>query len=209
MCVDQGLQTETCNKCKNMCKQQCHGEEKSICTKCAMVGKTAREIKNHMQSEHNNNEKSERSREVCWHWRQGNCFRGNSCHFSHIGHQKSSTFTRTPTTTAESCRNGVNCQWKEKRQCRYVHQGVGVQKPHAVQGLQSGRQGAGGNQEAHHQSALCTAQGRKLCRWNQRCFRKESCKFAHTNARDFPQNTRSQPWSIVRNLDNGRNQRRN
>ena len=199
-CVDQGVQTVKCNKCRKdftnfgikRHRQNCHGGEKFICPKCGMVEKTAKEIKNHMQSEHEHIEERERSREVCWHWRQGNCFRGNSCHFSHVGHQKSSTSTIDPSTNTKTCHNGQRCQWKEKGECRYFHQGIGVQKPQRLHGLQGRRQGPGGNHEAHQQRA----QSRQMCRWNKNCFRKESCKFAHTTTRDFPQNPR-------------RNQRRN
>ena len=128
-----------------------------------MVGKSAKDIQNHLQSDHNNIEQSDISREVCWHRRQGNCFRGNSCRFSHVGHQKSSTSTRSPSIGAKSCHNGMNCQWKEKGECQYFHEGIVVQKSQRVHGLHGGHQEAGGNQEAHQPKA----QGRKLCRWNE------------------------------------------
>ena len=167
-----------------------------------MVEKTAKEIKNHMQSEHEHIEQRETSREVCWHWRQGNCFRGDNCHFSHVGHQKSLNITRDASTKAKTCKNGQNCRWKERGECQYFHHGIGVQKPQGVHRLQGERQGQRGNHEAYE-----PAQRRQMCRWNDNCFRKETCKFAHTAQRNFHQNSRNQPRPIMRNLV--RNQRRN
>ena len=215
ICVDQGVQTVSCKKCKKNYtnygikrhEPHCHGEEKFVCPKCGQTEKTARDIKNHMQEDHEERRLREKSREVCWHWRQGNCFRGNSCNFSHVGHQKrvNSTRTNESSTQAGDCHNGPSCQWKQQGQCRYFHQGVGVQKPQRVQGLHGRYQEVGGNHGAHQPRA----HRRQLCRWNEQCFRKETCKFEHTSNRGFPQNQRNQHRPIQRSLGCGHNQRRN
>ena len=204
-----------CNKCKKIFtnfgikrhEPKCNGKEKHICPKCGQTEKTAREIKKkHMHEEHEDHEEEEvreKSREVCWHWRQGNCFRGDSCNFSHVGYQKS-TSTKDPSTRAQTCKNGHSCQWKQQGHCRYFHHGIGVQKPKNMQDVQRGRQGSGGIHGAHQQGT----QHRQLCRWNEKCFRKDTCKFKHTNSGGFPQNSRNHHWPINRNLGNGMNQRR-
>ena len=132
--------------------------------------------KNHIQAEHEEVERRERSCEVCWHWRQGQ---------------------------TNACKNGPRCQWKERGQCRYFHQGVGVQKPPRVQEVQGGRQGHGGDQGAQQNSP----QINKICRWNEGCFRKSTCTFIHTSSQDFPR--RQQGRLIVRNQNGRYSQGRN
>ena len=212
-CVDQGIQTVSCKKCNKVFTNfgikrhtpKCHGEEKHVCPKCGEVKTSAKAVKSHMQAEHEVVEGRERSREVCWHWRQGNCLRGDSCRFSHVGFQKKSQSPRIQenNTKTNTCKNGPRCQWKERGQCRYFHQGVGVQKPRRVQEVQEGRQGHGGDQGAQQKSSHIN----KICRWNEGCFRKSSCKFIHTSSTDFHQ--RQQGRSIVRNQNGRYSQGRN
>ena len=188
-CVEQGVKTVNCKKCKQTFTNfglkrhspKCHGEEKHVCPKCGQVEKTAKAVKNHIQAEHE--DRMERSREVCWHWRQGNCFRGNTCHFSHVGFQRRSTPMQESSTRTNACKNGRHCQWKERGHCRYYHEGVGVQKPRGVQEWQGGRQGPGGKHGAQQYSSHTS----QICRWDQDCFRKSTCKFIHTSSKDFPQ----------------------
>ena len=212
-CLDQGLQTEMCKGCnKNfnsygMKKHHkvCHGEKRYTCPKCGELFKMAKEVKKHILEEHEEREAREKSREVCWHWRQGNCLKGDSCHFSHVGFQKdNSSNIQKRSTRSKTCHNGPQCQWKERGECRFFHPGVGVQNQKQMRGVQGERQHSGGQQGAQRQSS----QRNQLCRWNENCFRKDTCKFVHTPSEDFPQR-QNQSRHIGRNQNGRVHQRRN
>ena len=42
-----------------------------------------------------------KSQEVCLHYRKGFCFRGDSCKYAHLGHQKKNTTESTLSTSTE------------------------------------------------------------------------------------------------------------
>ena len=101
-CMQQAINTVTCPKCNNSFTnfalrrhtQQCKGNVSQYeCSDCGKVGKTKEEIRKHINEVHA--KQRVRSREVCYHWRRGNCTRGDSCGFSHVGHQDRSTSTTT------------------------------------------------------------------------------------------------------------------
>ena len=102
-CLQKGISTVACPKCTNTFtslglrrhKPQCMGREAQYeCSDCDKVGKSKNEIRKHISEDHA--EQRVRSREVCYHWRNGHCTRGESCHFSHVGHQNSQSTQKTP-----------------------------------------------------------------------------------------------------------------
>ena len=143
-CEEYGNSTVDCSQCHKRFTRfgikrhgdKCHGPQTKVfsCADCGKRGKSRDEIKKHQAAEHRV-EEVERSREVCKHWRQGNCFKGNRCMFSHVGHQEnqSSNFTSTPRTSTTSltpaCKQGESCEWMAKGSCCYFHRGIGEQKP--------------------------------------------------------------------------------
>ena len=94
-CIDVGVSTVPCRKCERVFtnfamrrhKEVCLGKDEFDCPECGMVCATAVAVKKHYDNEH----KLEpvKSREVCYHWRRGNCTRTN-CRFAHVGQQNKS-----------------------------------------------------------------------------------------------------------------------
>ena len=100
-CLQQGINTVVCSKCnKNFTsfglrrhKTQCKGLEAQFeCSDCGKAGKSKEEIRKHINDVHV--EERVRSREVCYHWRNGHCTKGDRCGFSHVGTQKGSHSTQ-------------------------------------------------------------------------------------------------------------------
>ena len=62
----------------------CHGTE---CPVCGEMFTNSNTLKKHKDEEH----KMEvvMSKEICYHWRRGHCFKGDECKFSHAVHQNS------------------------------------------------------------------------------------------------------------------------
>ena len=178
-CNEIGEANRACHKCdqvftKNGLRRHspnCHGPNKEYdCTECGQIFTTEDNINEHMVNDHKI--EREKSRVICKHWRKGNCLKGTSCNFSHVGHQNAVTNERS---RVPACRNGPKCDWLSKGNCSYFHPRVGVQKPwsqprrqdadrsagtqasqqdgaRAQSGRQGGRQeaarGQGGRQEA-------------------------------------------------------------
>ena len=149
------------------------------CSECGHRAKTAQEIKQHQKNIHQ--QAVEVSKEVCKHWRNGNCFKGNQCMFSHVGYQRNKTTESTKVTNTTSwtspCKHGSSCSWLEKGMCQFFHRGVGVQKP-------AGRQ--------QSQQSPKQQDSRKLCHFNERCYNKPTCPFKPTSMVDFSQQRRQQ-----------------
>ena len=206
-CLQQGINTVTCPKCSNNFtsfglrrhKQQCHGKAPEYeCSDCGKTGRSKEEIKKHISEVHV--EQRVVSREVCYHWRRGKCTKGDKCGYSHVGHQDRpiSTYTQEKSIRkAKHCQNGPVCQWKERGQCMFYHQGVGVQKPREMHNVQGGRQ----EQEGHVRTQKNSPQRQQLCRHNEKCNRKSTCKFFHTSPSGFSQNTRHPRPQIVRRVN--------
>ena len=196
-CIEYGNTVVKCKKCQQSFTRfgikrhsdKCH-EKQPIslfsCSECGHRAKTAKEIKQHQANTHQQD--VEVSKEVCKHWRNGHCFKGNQCQFSHVGYQKNKT-TSTPSTTRDwtaPCKHGDSCSWLEKGTCQFFHRGVGVQKP-AV-----GRKGQHGKK--HHD-------GLKMCHFNEKCYNKSTCPFKHTFVGDFHTQRRQQrpPMRVQKN----------
>ena len=193
-CLDYGNTTVKCSKCKQIFTrfgikrhvENCHEDTyKNIysCSVCGKRSKSAEEIKKHQQTDHM--EQVEVSKEVCKHWRRGKCFKGSSCSFSHVGFQNltssgPTTKQGTSSNWTAPCKHGDSCSWMKKGSCRFFHKGVGVQMP--ARGTSGDSQG----QQIRNQ------RGTKLCRYNERCYKKSTCGFEHTNVQDFPPLTRQQ-----------------
>ena len=197
-----GLQTSklyACSECEYKAKSandirnhqaQEHTNAVYICDECGHKGSSANQIRNHQHKEHSTDE-VEVSKEVCKHWRRGNCLKGNQCGFSHVGYQQtnpSTTSKASTTNRSPTCRHGENCSWMAKGNCRYYHKGVGVQKP------------------AHQHQILSRKSDNKnsrMCHFNGRCT-NSMCKYKHTGVQDF-QSQRKHQGPTIRVIRNGLN----
>ena len=132
-CNEIGEANRVCTKCDQVFTRNglrrhtpnCHSPNKEYdCTECGQVFATKDSLKEHEANDH----KMEhvKSRVVCKHWRKGNCLKGTSCNFSHVGRQNSNT---NDSGRVLACRNGPKCDWLSRGNCSYFHPRVGVQKP--------------------------------------------------------------------------------
>ena len=113
-----------------------------------MLSYTKAEIRNHTSEEQDTGH--EKSREICYHYRNGFWFRGESCRFSHVGHQreiKSGSTSRpgTARNCTPACTRGESCTWMAQGACKFFHRGVGVQKPNNAQQNKNQTCGSTGN----------------------------------------------------------------
>ena len=173
-------------------------EDQYACSDCGRVGRTENEIKKHIREDHV--EERVRSREVCKHWRRGNCNRGNQCGFSHAGHQTLSTSAPSGNTEHKStrkplCHNGKDCQWNERGQCRFFH----PRGRSPVHSQPEEPQRGGWTQVAHRQRA----QSNRMCHYGERCDRKSTCVFRHPSSQVFQQ---QRPQVVKKKKSRGSNQ---
>ena len=157
-CVHIGVANNKCEKCDKLFtfqglkrhKPSCHNAKKYYeCDDCGMILSSPRTLKEHHDSDHPM--ETVKSREVCYHWRRGNCFKGDSCRFAHVGRQNqngsSNANTNRTNTKVPACSNGSACEWLSKGICSYFHPRVGVQKPWVKKkNQQGGRQEDRGRQ---------------------------------------------------------------
>ena len=185
VCSECGHKGKSANEIKNHQAKE-HKEDVYACDECGHKGKSAKEIRNHQTREHSK-EMPQISKEVCKHWRRGNCLKGNQCLFSHVGYQQSNSSTSTSTTNTsnwtQACRHGDSCSWLMKGDCRFFHKGIGVQKP--AQSLKPKQ-----------------SKESKLCKFKEKCT-NTMCRFKHTPARDF-HSQRMQEGPLIRIVRNGR-----
>ena len=174
-CMEYGNSVVNCSKCNQTFTRfgikrhsdNCH-EKRSInvysCAECGKRAHTLEEIKKHQKSHHA--EVIEVSKEVCKHWRNGNCYNGIRCRFSHVGHQNKNTSYPTPRPNTDNsrtaaCKHGDSCSWLEKGTCRFFHKGVGVQMP-------------------SRKSQVTSKKSTVLCKHNQKCWNKSTCPYKHS-----------------------------
>ena len=144
------------------------------------------------------------------HWRKGHCLNGDSCGFSHAGHQQSneSRNTRKETTKVPECSNGPSCEWLAKGNCSYFHPRIGVQKPWASRDrVRSGRPDSRSHQDSRspqdswaRQESRSRPQSRSkqdsdrgqakqsdrsTCKFDGRCEKIPNCPYMHYKE-DFP-----------------------
>ena len=98
-------------------------EHKNIaCTKCDKLFYTGSEVEEHM-TEHRATNKSEqnfqfqRKRKVCRYFKNGFCFKGEQCAFSHIQPQNNDI---------QVCRRGQGCKFFYQNRCKFFHENAGV-----------------------------------------------------------------------------------
>ena len=95
-----------------------------------MVANTAADLKNHMGKDLT--AWQEKLQQVCYHFRNGFCFRGDSCRFSHVGvirNNSGSTSTSGMVNNwIPACNKGVGCSLLARGACKFFHSGVGIQK---------------------------------------------------------------------------------
>ena len=142
-------------------------------------------MRKHYEKDHKMDQ--EKSKVVCKHWRNGNCFKGNKCDFSHVGHQNTSNVKSTSKTSTKvpACKNGSSCDWLGKGICSFFHPQVGVQKPRTKNDRQDGSwqesrrpvrhqelRRLGGNQEARGPGGR--QESRSLGGWQQRQSRNQT-----------------------------------
>ena len=201
-CIDTGIKTVSCNKCEKEFtsfamrrhKEVCKGKQEFDCPECGMICRSSALVKKHYDNEHKFQQVS--SREVCYHWRRGNCSRVN-CRYAHVGHQanRESTSTRKSTTRVPACKNGITCDWLKKGSCSYFHARVGVQRPWISRGKDQGQgQGERGRKEGQARQVNQARQGGQAgkddvghlpCKFDGRCERIPNCPYIHS-LQDFP-----------------------
>ena len=153
------------------------GDRRSVCPKCGEIGDKKREFKKHIESCGKHVEEiKEKSNEVCYHWRRGNCNRGSRCGFSHVGKQDTSRpENRSTRNTRFPCRNGPSCTFLARDRCNFGHHEA---DQHQNWRRDSRRQ----NQNQNRDRPLCREQGD--------CTRVPNCPNIH-NMADFPRYTRT------------------
>ena len=180
-CIDNGTVQVKCRKCKQTFtrfglkrhKNSCHKKNEFKCKQCGMLANNAAKIRNHMSEEHDTD--GEKSREICYHYRNGFCFRGESCRYSHVGYQKESSSWSTPRPstvrnwTPVCTSRGESCRWLARGDCKFFHQGVGVQKPDNAQ--QNTNQTRGSNENRRPSSFNARSGFPPLRRGNQQSRR--------------------------------------
>jgi hypothetical protein len=194
-CLENGSAKVNCNKCSQNFtrfglerhRKQCHKSTRNFkCKECGMLGNSENEIKKHMNNDHKDTQ--EVSQEVCYHYRQGNCFKGDRCKFSHVCYQKSNTSSTWKQTTTRmwtpECTQGDGCSWTARGSCWYFHRGLGVQRPAKQTQKES-------HERTHHRPNQTSRGGERVrgpCRYGANCFRKETCGFSHgtNNEQGFP-----------------------
>ena len=156
-----------------------------------------------------------RSREVCFHWKRGNCFKGDSCRFSHVGRQNNAGSAQNTRSTQRValCKNGSSCDWLAKGNCSYFHPRVGVQKPWTNrEGGQNSRQERETQPQRQQPFRNQTQRGqgriiqpdRPACKYDGRCEAIPNCPNIHS-LQVFPLfQGRRTPWEM-RNQNRRRN----
>ena len=158
---------------------------KYACSNCKMIIHNETELQNHERRCTGEVQHGKvRSNIVCKHWRRGNCTRGDSCGFSHVGHQSTESSEHNSTKSTEytqACKHGLACSWLAKGICSYFHQNVGVQKPWITKNKTEKPQ----NIQPQKGHSFSQASVRPVCKFGARCTKVPDCTFLHLMA-DFP-----------------------
>ena len=159
------------------------GNQRSVCPKCGEIGETNKSMKKHIEScGQKVDEVKERSNEVCYHWRRGNCNRGNKCGYSHVGRQDTPrSEDKSTRNTSTTCRNGPLCTFLARGRCNFSHH-----EANKHQGGQNGRVDSRRQNQNRGRSDW-----RPQCRDQGDCSKVPNCPNIHNRA-DFPQFNRSQ-----------------
>ena len=175
-CVDTPRYTgqqNNCNHCnksfsrvelnRHIQNDSCRSGTRNItCKQCNAICISQDDLRKHIADDHENT----RSREVCRHWKAGNCFRGDRCMFAHVGYQDKSGASNSVSSTP--CRNGRNCSWLERGHCKFGHRGSGE-----------------GARQSQSRQSSSQRRSEKMCWDNENC-RKNFCSYKHVTRTDFP-----------------------
>ena len=187
------------------------GHQMSVCTKCNEILDNNKDLKNHKEVCGKDavgvENKREKSKEVCIHWRRGKCDRGSQCNFSHVGWQDSpSQKHRSTRMTPEPCRNGPKCNYFAKGKCNFGHHMTRHQP--VQQNYRSNLPRDGGQSEiGREQSDRGRGQsdsGRARCKFGSGCDRVVNCPFIHS-LEDFPHYNNHQGFRGTKRSRNNRN----
>ena len=176
--------------------------DKHTCSICEAVFKNENELTRHTLNcqQEEGHSQSNKSNEVCRHWRRGNCKKGDACGFSHVGYQikENQEFQSTKSTRfTPACKHGQSCKWFAKGTCSYFHKNVGVQKPWSQNNVNTNNHplnSQGGyrrSQEVNTHNHPLTSKGgrqesgRTECRYGALCHKVPNCTFLHSLS-DFP-----------------------
>ena len=231
VCSEIGVANVTCKNCSQVFTKQglkrhqpcCKEPKKDMdCYECGEMFSNLTDLMKHKDEAHKMEQVT--SRVICKHWKKGRCNKGDSCGFSHAGHQSTnpSSTTERNSTKLKACRNGPSCDWLKRGNCNFFHaqaksQGgrQGRQQENQPQGgrqdsrAQGGRQDSrpqGGRQDGRTQGGRqkISQPDRDQCQFDGRCERIPNCPYIHS-LEDFPLlQGRKQPVRIHSN-----NQRRN
>ena len=195
---------------KNHMKTSYFGNQRFVCNKCGEIENTNHNLKKHIEvcgkAQANIRHTTEKSLEVCKHWRRGRCHWGSQCNFSHVGRQDTASSEHHSTSGApQACWNGPSCTHLARGKCRFQHQelqGRGQEAQGRRQESQGRRQEAQGRrqellgrrqplptwQESHgrRQNSQGARSQRAQCVWGRDCNRVPNCPHLHS-LRDFPQ----------------------
>ena len=184
------------------------GHQRSVCTKCGEMLDNPNNMTKHMKTcgKGYGDNKSEERREVCKHWKRGNCSWGSECNFSHVGRQEKTSPEQKSTNNARTaCRNGPTCSFLARGKCSFDHH---MHKVH-----NNREHGNTRHNDREHQGVRQDqnkGQGRKQkadrapCRFGRDCDRVLNCPYIH-NLEDFPIYNQSQGFRATKRPGNNRN----
>ena len=178
---------------KEHMKSNHFGKQRSVCPKCGEIGDNKWNIKKHMEtcSKRSSKDNQERSKEVCYHWRKGNCNRGSKCGFSHVGKQDSPRSEHQATGNAP-CRNGSACVFLARGKCNFYHN--------------KNRFRHDQNRDRSRQERRPQAE-REQCKFGRGCDRVPTCPYFHSWT-DFPKYDQSKGFRKTQRAGSNRNQYR-
>jgi hypothetical protein len=180
---------------KNHMKTSHFGNQRFVCNKCEEILNTNHNLKKHSEvcGKAKTIKATERSLEVCKHWRRGRCHWGSQCNFSHVGRQDTPISEHQSTSGApQACWNGPSCTHLARGKCRFQHQESHgrwqeVQgRRQEVQGRRQEVQGRRQDSQGRRQNLQGARSQRAQCIWGRDCNRVPNCPHLHS-LRDFPQ----------------------
>ena len=132
-------------------------------------------------------QKREKSREVCIHWKRGKCDRGSQCNFSHVGWQdRPQSKKETTSRTLKPCRNGPDCSYLAKGRCSFGHHDNNVH-----QARELNKRPNQTKDKVHNRRDRRKETERAPCRFGRDCDRVINCPYIHS-MEDFPMLSKSQ-----------------
>ena len=110
-CEQLSMEAVKCDKCQKKLvrwgskRHKCQPHKKPIsCKVCERIFKTIDEVKNHIADEHRNQQ--DKSKIICRYYKDGKCFKGDSCDYSHAGFVRNNS---TPVTKSKSTQQATTC----------------------------------------------------------------------------------------------------